>query len=719
MKSKCLYLSLLPVCSFAAGSENVTQTKPNILWINMDDLGIELGCYNNKDVRTPNIDRLASEGILYSNCYVTSPVSSPSRSSMLTGMYPPSINSIDHRTMAKTDLPAGIKPITDYFKAAGYFCTNGSGQNMNSAGKADYNFNVGNLYDGTDWNNRAPGQPFFAQVQITEPHRVFKTDTSNPINPDAIHLPDCYLNHPLLRADWALYLETIQNGDKRVGQFLDRLVNEGLANNTIVILFGDNGRPHLRDKQFLYEGGLRVPLIIRWPGKINAGQVDNQLISLIDVTATSLSMAGIQKPDYMQGNVFVGDNTVKREYVFGFRQRMGDAVDDSRSISDGRYKLIWNRMPDMPWMQMSGYKKMMYPAFSLYHVLYQQGKLPAPYSQFMAEKKPEVELYDLKEDPSEFNNLADVSDLSLIQQRLLKTLKDSLLVFEENMIPEKPEFTQAAKNESRTFYVNGMRGMGLNENSTYSDIIAYYEKKLNVKPIISSNFNEYTLFTDQTPEATSTLVYELGTKFRSTQTGEITKIRFYKHAAETGSHTGRIWSATGEQLASVNFTNETSDGWQVAELSTPLRIAANTTYVVSVNANAGYYYSTFTAEIINGILSTDGIVSSGVYNTKLGAFPGVSFSKGRNYFRDVVLKVDATGINNPKKSKLTVSPVSKGVFSVEVPEGSNIDVINSMGVVVYSGKSTANNTRLDLTGKKGMYIVRLNNGEKVGKIIVD
>ena len=457
---------------------NMAEERPNILWINMDDLGIELGCYNNKDVKTPNIDRLASQGILYSDCFAASPVCSPSRSSMITGMYPTSINSIDHRTMAKTKLPDGINPITEYFKNAGYFCTNGSGQNMSLEGKSDYNFIVSNLYDDTDWSKRAKGQPFFAQVQITQPHRVFAHDSDNPVNPDAVHLPVCYPDHPLLRADWALYLETIQNGDKRVGQFLDRLAKEGLADNTIVILFSDNGRPHLRDKQFLYEGGLRVPLIIRWPGKIKPGSIDKQLVSLIDVAATTLSMAGIKKPDYMQGNIFWGENTVSREYIFGFRQRMGDAVDDSRSISDGHYKLIWNRMPDVPWMQMSGYKKMMYPAFALYNLLYQQGKLPAPYNQFMADKKPEIELYDLNKDPMEFNNLANLGKYRKIKSRLFKTLTDSLIVFEKNMIPEKPEFTQEAKDESSTFFVNGMKGMGLSEKSSYSDIVEYWENKL-------------------------------------------------------------------------------------------------------------------------------------------------------------------------------------------------------------------------------------------------
>lgn len=159
----------------------------------------------------------------------------------------------------------------------------------------------------------------------------------------------------------------------------------------IVILFGDNGRPQLRDKQFLYEGGLKVPLIIRWPGKLKPGKVDEQLISLIDVTATSLAAAKIKVPKYLQGNVFIGKNAKSRQHVFGFRQRSGEAVEDMRSITDGHFKLIWNRMPEIPWMQMSGYKKVEYPAYALFYQLQHEGKLESPVNKFMALKKPKIE----------------------------------------------------------------------------------------------------------------------------------------------------------------------------------------------------------------------------------------------------------------------------------------------------------------------------------------
>ncbi|WP_238769043.1 sulfatase family protein [Maribellus maritimus] len=457
------------------------QERPNILWINCDDLGIELGCYGNKDVKTPNIDQLAEQGVLYENCYATAPVCSPSRSSLITGMYPSAINCLNHRTMDKMPLPEGIKPITEYFKEAGYFCTNGKATDMTKWGKTDFNFETGNLFDGTDWNQRAEGQPFFAQVQIFEPHREFYADKENPISPESVDLPDCYLDHPLIRADWALYLETVQHCDQRVGHFLTRLENEGLTDNTIIVLFGDNGRPHLRDKQFLYEGGLRVPLIIRYPKHFEAGKICTQLVSLVDVPVTSLAFANIPVSEHLQGKVFIGDNAEKREYVLGFRQRMGDAVDNSRSIMDGRYKLIWNKMPEVPWMQLSGYKKLEYPAYSIYKLFYQQGKLFYPYSLFMADSKPEIELYDIKMDPMEFENLADYPKYESIKKTLFSTLKSRLSEIEKGEIPERWEVTKKAKESSAKYYESSMRRRGLGSDSSYEDIIEYWEKKLSEK----------------------------------------------------------------------------------------------------------------------------------------------------------------------------------------------------------------------------------------------
>jgi uncharacterized sulfatase len=242
MKYHILVFLAVICLSVSCTLQKEVEPKPNIVWINLDDLGVELGCYGNTDVKSPNIDKLASEGIRFTKAYAAAPICSPSRSAMITGMYPTAVNCIEHRPLKKAPLPEGVVPITEYFREAGYFCTNGSGKNMNKGGKTDFNFSYeGKIFDGTDWNQRQSGQPFFAQVQIFEPHRPFVDDTENPIDYNKVTLPDCYPDNPLLKADWAKYLESIQVGDKIVGNILQRLEEEGLAENTIVFLFGDNG----------------------------------------------------------------------------------------------------------------------------------------------------------------------------------------------------------------------------------------------------------------------------------------------------------------------------------------------------------------------------------------------------------------------------------------------------------------------------------------------
>ncbi|PKQ64268.1 arylsulfatase [Labilibaculum filiforme] len=458
------------------------QDRPNIIWINGDDLGAELSCYGNPDVKTPNMDQLAIQGTRFTSAYSNASVCSASRSSMITGMYPTAINCQDHRTINRTELPEGIPTIVEYFQNAGYFCTNASAKNWDKKGKEDYNFLDKVNYDGTDWKQRAKDQPFFAQVQISDPHRSFHHDAENPINPKTVKsLPKCYPDHPLLKADWAWYLESVQHCDHYVGEILKRIEAEGLAENTIVILFGDHGRPHLRDKQFLYEGGIKIPLIIRYPNKIKANKIDNQLVSLVDVAATSLQLAGIAVPDYMHGQVFLGEKAEKREYIYAFRQRTGDAADNIRSICDGKYKLIWNRMPNTPWMQLSSYKKLQYPAFTLYQQLYKEGKLNDAYKQFMAPARPEIELFDLEKDPMELNNLASNKNYKSVKEKLFEKLSNKMEEFERNLILESDETISQAKATSAVYFKESMEKRNLNEHISNSDLLKYWENLL-LKP---------------------------------------------------------------------------------------------------------------------------------------------------------------------------------------------------------------------------------------------
>ncbi len=468
---------------FLLGCKETKEEKSvqplNILWINADDLGRELACYGNPDVKTPNIDKLAQQGTLYANAYANAPICSSSRSSLITGMYPSTINSLNHRTINRTELPDGIKSITDYFKEAGYFIANGSGKDyLKSPGKRDYNFLPNIKYDGMDWDERADGQPFFAQVQIKYPHRTFDKDEKNPVNPDSVILPSCYLNHPLLKADWALYLESVQKCDDIVGWVMQRLEEEGLVNNTAIFFFGDHGRPHLRDKQFLYEGGLQIPLIVRYPKHLKAGEIDKRLVSLVDVAATTLDLADLKTPYNLHGKVCIGNDQEKRDFVFGFRGRTGDAPDAIRSVTDGRYKLIWNQEPERPWMQLSSYKRSEYPAFTLYRTLHRKGKLPAPFNQFMAENRPEFELYDLNTDPNEFINLATNESYKTDFNRLKSVLQENLKTYDKNQIPESEETIQKGKKASQNYFKVKMKKLGLPEDVSDEELLAYWNNVL-------------------------------------------------------------------------------------------------------------------------------------------------------------------------------------------------------------------------------------------------
>jgi len=398
--------------------------KPNILWIVADDLGTDLGCYGDSLVYTPNLDAFAKQSILFENCHTVTAVCSPSRSAMITGMYPVSINSHQHRTRpkAKKFLPNNIKVITEYFKEAGYFTFNGNVNNKDKPGKTDYNFKTRyKIYDGTDWSQRKKGQPFFGQIQIHYPHRPFVRDKERPVDESKVKLPSYIPDHWVSRKDWALYLETIQQVDKKVGMILKRVKEEGLEDNTYIFFIGDQGRPMIRNKQFLYDGGTHTPLLVKYPDKKFAGERRKELISNIDLSVTSLKLAGINIPDYIQGNNFLGKHQSRKE-LYTMRDRRDETVDRIRAVQDGKFKYIRNFYPDRPYTQYNAYKRNMYPDIVLMEVLKNQGKLTPVQMNFMSDHRPSEELYNLLKDPDEVNNLAGNNEYADVLNKLRSKL---------------------------------------------------------------------------------------------------------------------------------------------------------------------------------------------------------------------------------------------------------------------------------------------------------
>jgi len=421
---------------------------PNIVWIIAEDMSPDLGCYGDPLVHSPALDKLASEGARYTNAFTTSPVCSAARSALITGIYQTTIGAHHHRSHRRDGyrLPEGVEIVTEYFRRAGYFTANvtTAAPGLRGSGKNDFNFQVDDPYDGTDWNQRGPGQPFFAQVNFSQVHRPYRKARENAVDPDRVVPPPCYPNHPVTRNDWALYLDTIGSLDTKVGAVLQRLDEEGLLPNTVVFFFSDHGAGHLRGKHSLYDGGIRVPLIIRWPGHIEPGTVSDQLVSGIDVTATSLLLAGIQLPPKMEGRSFLGPGAEPREFIVAARDRIDEAADRIRTVRTKRYKYIRNFFPDRPYpTQWLPYKDRAWPVLGLMRKLHREGRLTPEQAPFMASRWPPEELYDLEQDPHELKNLIDspehrpiVADLRAKMEAWIEQTGDL------GAIPEDPEVVE-------------------------------------------------------------------------------------------------------------------------------------------------------------------------------------------------------------------------------------------------------------------------------------
>lgn len=478
----CCCLLATFVSSFVLHRNGFADDRPNIVWIIADDLSPELGCYGYEGVSTPHIDRLADQGIRYTSAFATAPVCSTSRSAFITGVYQTATGTHQHRTPNKEPLPAPTAPITELLRRAGYFVCNGN-TTMTKPGKGDYNFTFdGKMYDAADWSigekGRRKGQPFFAQVQIHEPHRDFvrAKDAGRAAN---VKIPSYYPEHPVIRSDWANYLETIEVLDRNVGNVLNRLEREGLADNTVVIFFGDHGRPHYRDKQWLYDGGIGVPLIVRRPGAVG-GVVRDEQVSLIDVSAATLGLAGVELPTWMHGQDMLAENFDGRKMIFAARDRCGSTLDRVRCVRTKNYKYIRNFHPARPYSQHSGYKVLQYPGITVANVLHLRDELTTASETFWAKKRPAEELYDLTVDPEELDNLADDAAHSEKLQELRTALADWIeRTDDQGRIPETDE--QAAVDSSSSWYRGRMKKRGLSADVDPVTYLHWWQQELGLK----------------------------------------------------------------------------------------------------------------------------------------------------------------------------------------------------------------------------------------------
>jgi len=411
----------------------VAPQHPNIIWIVGENLNLDLGIYGAENVATPNLDSLGKHGMLYTHVFSTSPVCAPSRSAFMTGMYQTTTDTHNMRSHREDDyqLPDGVRPVTHRLGDAGYFTANISsiGDRIVGTGKLDLNFvNEGPLYDSDDWSELKSNQPFFAMINTPEiEYDIYDRQTASKervewvgekdhpkiATPENVIVPPYYPDHDITRQELARYYNSVSGIDIRVGWILEELQKDGLAENTLIIFFGDNGRLDARGIHWCWDTGLRVPLIIYWPTTLEApagykaGTIVDDVISLLDITATTLEIAGISSPLNMQSRVFLGENPdPPRTYAFSARDRIDETVNRIRSVRGKRYHYMRNFIPGQGFASLNRYKEKCFAVKPLMRELHARGQLKGAAAKLM-EPLPYEQLYDTWEDPHEVNNLAE------------------------------------------------------------------------------------------------------------------------------------------------------------------------------------------------------------------------------------------------------------------------------------------------------------------------
>ncbi len=409
----CIVLMTL---AWTDGNAAQAAARPNIVWVIVEDMSPHFGCYGETTIQTPHIDALAANGVKFTQAFITAPVCSAARSALVTGIYQTSIGAHQHRSgrgVEKIQLPPHVKLIPAMFREAGYYTCNLSKarlENPNSKrgrglGKTDYNFewDQSATYDGPDWTQRKADQPFFAQIHLSGGKG--RTDKSpRPVKAEDVTLPPYYPRDPVILEDWARYLNAAINTDEMVGKIVRRLKDEGIADETYIFFITDHGISHARGKQFLYEEGIRIPLIVTGPD-VKPGSVRDDLVVHIDLAAASLRLAGIPIPKHLEAQDILAEDYRPRDWIVSARDRCDETVERLRCVRTNRYKYIRNGYPKRPYLQPNAYKDHKEIIVAMRR-LYAAGKLNRAQSLIMAETRPAEELYDLESDPHELHNLA-------------------------------------------------------------------------------------------------------------------------------------------------------------------------------------------------------------------------------------------------------------------------------------------------------------------------
>ncbi|MBN2137058.1 MAG: sulfatase-like hydrolase/transferase [Sedimentisphaerales bacterium] len=474
-------------------SGRTTRQRPNILWITCEDVSPQyLGCYGDDYATTPNLDRFASRGIRYTEAFATAPVCAPVRSCLITGIYATSTGTQHLRS--DVNMPGQIKCFPRYLRDAGYYCTNNY--------KKDYNFKDVGVWDESSseahWRNRKPGQPFFSvfnftsthQGQINGPDEQFFETYRSKLKPDRVHdgdkitLPPYYPDTPFVRKIWARYYDLITFMDKQVGDLLGQLEADGLADETIVFFFSDHGMGLPRFKRTLYDSGLHVPLMVRFPQKyrrlapLSPGSTTARLVSFVDLAPAILNLLEMPIPNFMQGSPFLGPgSSAPRKYIFGAASRVDEVYELQRCVRDRRYKYIRNYMPHLPYIQPSEYPDRAEIMQELRRAA-AEDKLTGPQRSWWLPGKPIEELYDTLQDPHEIKNLAESPAHQNVIRKMRKVLRGWIIQTHDTGFMPEAEMHIRSKGSTPYKTARNPRKYPIGEVLAAAELVGASENKM-------------------------------------------------------------------------------------------------------------------------------------------------------------------------------------------------------------------------------------------------
>lgn len=497
-----LYSCFLFTFTIAAQNKN----KLNVIWLSAEDMGTTLGAYGNPVIKTPNLDKLAREGVRYTNAYATVGVCAPSRFSIITGMYATRLGAhnmrtgnyhnfktpeqVSHKTYIgvrdKTGrnipeyevvVPAYVKPFTEVLRKEGYYCANNF--------KCDYQFNApftawDEVSSTVSFKDAPKDSPFFyvRNFMVTHESRIWERKNIRlTVKPEEVIVPAYFPDIPEVRNDIARKYSNIEEMDRQVGELIAQLEASNLLESTIVMFWSDHGGNLLRQKRAVGNSGLHVPLIIRYPNKMRAGEVDDRIVSLMDLGPTVMSLLNIKPPNHYDGKAFAGKyEETPREFAFGSADRFDEVIDRQRSVLDGRYVYIKNFLPQLPLIYRNKYREQITMNAKLIDMS-SKNELRGESAYIFMKTKSREELYDLESDPYEVHNLAedpkyqeklsiyrkalsnwqlDIADKGFIPER------DLLEMFWPNMVqPETAEVTFKNSKKGKLQLISATKGASI------------------------------------------------------------------------------------------------------------------------------------------------------------------------------------------------------------------------------------------------------------------